>query len=120
MYRQAPGCSVETHFALAIVDTCRLAGFAAGLQLSSSKVASRSQYVTVPHARGVSRIRISDHRRPKSACELYGDLVEDIDSNRPLSAALVRVAASLARLEPLDTRKPLAGLPAAFCGRLAA
>lgn len=118
MYSKPNGCSVETHFALAIVDICRRSGFAAGMHISSVNNNSLSQYVTVPHAHGVSRIRISDHRRAESAFEIHGELVEDIDSTRPLAGALVRVVSAIARLTPSDTGKPPEGLPAAFCGRI--
>lgn len=110
MYRKFPNCSDETYFGLAIVDTCRSFGFPAGLVLSNK---TSSRYVTVPHKGGLSRIRISSHKRHPEGNS--SDLIEDVDCSKALPAALIRVCAAIKRLQPLDGVK-VERLPDYFSG----
>lgn len=119
MMYEVRGTCRETAYALALADSCREAGFHAGIQVGGARGTS-SRIVTVPHASGSASIRVAMMGRPEEATRRFGGLLLDVDAAEPLEAVLAALRGALETLQAIEGASPPIRLPAAFCGRLEA
>lgn len=90
----------ELSVALRVVARARELGFDAGMHPTRSSVPSPTWHVRIHHAGGLVRLRVSDHKRPPSAVEKYGHVVDFV--NVTDDEAVSRIERYLANLDTVE------------------